>query len=70
MTNSLRLTHHVLLVRVYMFRPLVTIIRTFNIELQHIGMSSIKFVKVRAWHAYGGAEGSGRYNSYPLAARR
>ena len=29
MTNSLRLTHHVLLVRGYMFRSLVTIIRPF-----------------------------------------
>jgi len=29
MTNSLRLTHHVLLVRGYMFRFLVTIIRPF-----------------------------------------
>ena len=29
MTNSLRLTHHVLLVRDYMFRSLVTIIRPF-----------------------------------------
>jgi len=30
MTNSLRLTHHVLLVRGYMFRSLVTIIRMIN----------------------------------------
>jgi len=29
MTNSFRLTHHVLLVRDYMFRSLATVIRPF-----------------------------------------
>ena len=42
MTKSLRLTHHVLLMRGYMFRSLVTIIRTFCESILKIRIDSQK----------------------------